>query len=407
MKNLLLSAFSLIGLINHAQVDCVVDVTITQGAEITFCQNDVQELNASDGYVNYFWSGPQAGNQQNFTPIISGTYQVAALDSDGCTSTATIIVNVSPLPEDEITSSEGNPICEATGTALSLSGTHATYEWSNGANSPTIGVTEPGEYSVEFTNNDGCSNTAEIEISSITYNVEDISGTACFGQSHVLQASGGVNYVWSTGQIGPSIHVFTKVTTSYAVTISDQGGSCVEVLTVQVDPKAENEVEYELEDTIYIGYEQSVDLEGPIGFTIYEWSPGNQIIDSTQQYADFTGLQSQMIYLTATHSSGCTYSDSVFMNVINVVQLPNGFSPNGDEINDLFVIPELDSIRGDVIVWNRWGDVVFEKENYQNDWDGTCQSSFCLGKDRLPEGTYFYQLKIDAIVYKSYLTIKL
>ncbi|TXC85436.1 T9SS type B sorting domain-containing protein [Luteibaculum oceani] len=65
--------------------------------------------------------------------------------------------------------------------------------------------------------------------------------------------------------------------------------------------------------------------------------------------------------------------------------IPEGFSPNGDRINDFFVIPDSEFFPGNTLrVYNRWGALVFEMENYDNTWDGTKDG------DVLPDGTYFY-----------------
>jgi gliding motility-associated-like protein len=62
-----------------------------------------------------------------------------------------------------------------------------------------------------------------------------------------------------------------------------------------------------------------------------------------------------------------------------------GFSPNGDDINDKFVIKNADKYPGnEVQVFNRWGNKVYADKNYRNSWDGTWQ-----GKP-LPDGVYFY-----------------
>jgi len=67
------------------------------------------------------------------------------------------------------------------------------------------------------------------------------------------------------------------------------------------------------------------------------------------------------------------------------VKVYNGFSPNNDNINDLFVVEGLDGTVNDKIsIFNRWGNLVFSSVNYQNDWNGTWN-----GED-LPDGTYFY-----------------
>jgi len=69
--------------------------------------------------------------------------------------------------------------------------------------------------------------------------------------------------------------------------------------------------------------------------------------------------------------------------------VPDGFSPNGDGVNDAFVIPAIqDFPKGDLKVFNRWGGVVFESANYQNNWDGTYNG------EPLPNGTYFFVLDL-------------
>lgn len=67
----------------------------------------------------------------------------------------------------------------------------------------------------------------------------------------------------------------------------------------------------------------------------------------------------------------------------------NGLSPNGDFFNDVWVIEELPNYPNRVQVFNRWGNRVFVKENYQNDWGGTWRT------DDLPDGTYFYLVEYE------------
>lgn len=73
--------------------------------------------------------------------------------------------------------------------------------------------------------------------------------------------------------------------------------------------------------------------------------------------------------------------------------IPEGFSPNGDNINDLFVIKGLPTTGDNSIVFfNRWGNKVYENSNYDNSWDGTSNAKGTLGKNKLPQGTYYYIL---------------
>jgi gliding motility-associated-like protein len=84
------------------------------------------------------------------------------------------------------------------------------------------------------------------------------------------------------------------------------------------------------------------------------------------------------------------------------------FSPNGDGINDYFVIPIISEYpQNELSVYNRWGAQVYTKVNYDNSWDGRSSSS-TLNSDILPEGTYFYVLKLgnDNRVLKGFIYIK-
>ena len=65
--------------------------------------------------------------------------------------------------------------------------------------------------------------------------------------------------------------------------------------------------------------------------------------------------------------------------------IPEAFSPNDDRVNDFFVIPDAVFFPGNKLhVFNRWGGLVFEMENYDNTWDGTKDGT------KIPDGTYFY-----------------
>ncbi|MBK8565358.1 MAG: gliding motility-associated C-terminal domain-containing protein [Saprospiraceae bacterium] len=70
---------------------------------------------------------------------------------------------------------------------------------------------------------------------------------------------------------------------------------------------------------------------------------------------------------------------------------PNIITPNGDGINDNFEVPCLETSYKDnnVRIFNRWGDKVFDKDGYANDWDGRYKGN------SLPPGTYFYLIQTE------------
>jgi len=90
---------------------------------------------------------------------------------------------------------------------------------------------------------------------------------------------------------------------------------------------------------------------------------------------------------------------NVTVSATSLLQIPNLFTPNGDAINDVFEIRGLDKfLQNELIIVNRWGNEVYHKTNYQNNWTG----------EGLNEGTYYYVLKVKTTewqVIKGYITL--
>src|SRR3989344_5242128 len=77
------------------------------------------------------------------------------------------------------------------------------------------------------------------------------------------------------------------------------------------------------------------------------------------------------------------------------LNIPEGFSPNGDDVNDVFVIRGIENFpTNEIQIFNRWGTLVFEASPYQDNWDGTSNSGANVGGDVLPVGTYFYVIEL-------------
>jgi len=79
------------------------------------------------------------------------------------------------------------------------------------------------------------------------------------------------------------------------------------------------------------------------------------------------------------------------------VTIPNGFSPDGDGINDIFVIRGIEDYPDSKLsVFNRWGTLVYSQVGYKNDWDGKQKLGFInQGDEMVPQGTYFYILEYN------------
>jgi gliding motility-associated-like protein len=117
----------------------------------------------------------------------------------------------------------------------------------------------------------------------------------------------------------------------------------------------------------------------------YSWTPAIYLDDPTIKNPKFTPGKDQLYTLKVTGIGGCASSDDVFVQVLKAPVVPNAFSPNGDGINDTWIIEHLESYPGCTIeVYDRYGQRLYHSEGYKKAWDGTVN-----GK-ALPVGVYYY-----------------
>jgi gliding motility-associated-like protein/uncharacterized repeat protein (TIGR01451 family) len=89
---------------------------------------------------------------------------------------------------------------------------------------------------------------------------------------------------------------------------------------------------------------------------------------------------------------GLSDTAKVYLSVLpEDIIIPDTFSPNDDGVNDTFIIPGIELYPGnELIVYNRWGNIVFRMMSYDNSWNGSARNT----NEKLPVGTYFYTITL-------------
>lgn len=120
----------------------------------------------------------------------------------------------------------------------------------------------------------------------------------------------------------------------------------------------------------------------------YKWSPSRGLSKDDILNPMVKPDQDTEYTLTVKSADGCLVSDRVKVEVVDDITVPNAFSPNGDGINEVWNIENIDSYPGATIeIFNRYGQRVFSSQGYPRPFDGTFS-----GKE-LPVGTYYYLIK--------------
>ena len=114
--------------------------------------------------------------------------------------------------------------------------------------------------------------------------------------------------------------------------------------------------------------------------------------------ATFNNIGENLVYIKVQNmNSGCIDDTTFIIEVQGIPEINNVFTPNGDGINDVFNFGEYAMESVNVYLYNRWGELVFNWNTVDTEWDGRG-----LDGEDLPEGVYYYVLQATGQDGESY-----
>ena len=272
---------------------------------------------------------------------------------------------------------------------------------------PTLTVTSAGVYTIMVVDAvNSCSATSQYTIIGNTNPPQNVDAgtsvsTACNTSSVSLNGvttSANVSYSW-TGPTSSSI--IAGINTSnpivneqgnYTLTVTDNLTGCQSTATVNV-----------IQIFVVASFTANPVIgNAPLATTFtntsisainFGWDFGDSKTSSSQNTNNTYNSGTYTVTLTA--SSGACVSTATVMIIVNevsedslVIEIPNVFTPNNDNINDLYEIRTTGVKEVSLQIFNRWGEKLYDNTSAKASWDG-----FTLGGMSVPAGTYFYFIK--------------
>lgn len=338
-----------------------------------------------------------------------GTYTVTLVTTSqrGCRQTISKIIVVPPLITASVqpTSVSCNGLCDGTANASVLNGTlPLSYQWNDSLIQNTQLATGlcAGNYSVTVTDSNGCITNADVIVNEPSPLVVEASvipaycGGRCIG-SALSVASGGngsYQYQWNDSLAQQTAEATGLCTGNYSVTVTDLKG-CSATHTVSIiysDSLPDVNASADTTD-IYEGQSVSLHASPQLNY-ILTWQPVSSLQNASSANPVATPPGTTTYEVFVTDPNQCTNSDTVTIRVLNVIctepeiYIPNAFSPDGDHVNDVFRIRGNTFNTMHLVIYDRWGEKVFETNNYREGWDGIYK-----GKAAEP-GVYMYYVEL-------------
>ncbi|MEP6682174.1 MAG: PKD domain-containing protein [Parafilimonas sp.] len=318
--------------------------------------------------------------------------QLAVTDITNCADTITRTVEISDTPVVDA----GIDVFACANNNFTLNPTGAvSYAWlanpdlsCTNCTNPIATPTQSTAYYVTGTNDKGCSASDSINVKVQTkefITAQPNSYSICKGDSVALNIKGADKYSWSpantlSNTITQNPIAFPSSNTTYTVTGKDSNNCFSDVAVININVNAKPTVNI-IDSTVQIIKGETFNIIASASSDVrsFAWLPlsGLSCYNCLEPVA--TIYKTTRYTLIATNQYNCSDSDHIIINTIctsESVFLPNTFSPNNDGMNDYFFPRSTSDLNiQSLIIFNRWGQVVYQKRNFSsnnqlNGWNG-------------------------------------
>jgi gliding motility-associated-like protein len=337
----------------------------------------------------YAWNYGQTTKDLTAMPV--GKYYVTVTDSIGCQQTDTVLISNFNKGFPVKINPSRIEVCNGDTVLLKVAG-GGLKQWFtqgnfvNSGDSIKVRPDQTGSYLVLVTDSLGCIDSSSVVITvdpKPVLNIYMADREICLNQAVTLSVSGANNYSWSSNignYHGNTVTVKPDHTDTYTVFGTD-GKGCVSdtasaLITVHPLPQIDIGQDTALDKGIKFKFNPSY----PSNIVQWKWSPDINISCTNCDAPEITALRPVKYYLSVTDKYGCTTLDSIQIMLTcsgEFIQIPSGFTPNGDGNNDFF----RPTIGADITVkyfqvFNRWGEMMYSVKDFNSKgqtmkgWDG-------------------------------------
>lgn len=376
-----------------AQDVCAVstEISITEPSEITNqvsinqpgCQYVLGEaiVTSAGGTPSYTYNwSPTGGNNRTANSLQPGAYQVTVTDSKGCTKATNVdIVQISPptvtiINKKDITCNDGKD----GSITIDVSNASSPYSirWSSAPldTLPTVSNLRAGNYSVLVQDENYCKVVTNVTLTEpLSINkTYSITNTTCNLPNGKIQLNASGNYIYNWIPNVSSTNAANNILPGYySVEIKDNAGCSVLLNDILLINEGVSPYLFLGNDTTICKGEKLVLYPGE--FEKYLWQ-------NNSVSPDFTVTQSGKYWVRVESSEGCTNADTINIQYIdNCTDLyfPSVFSPNNDGLNDTYgPVGNLSVVSNyELMIFNRWGEIVFKTKNPREKWRGNTKLS--------------------------------